>query len=65
MCDGCGQEKADAYDPESDVYYDAREVVCRGCAARHGAGNQEPVPGAKVYVVGERPPEAELGPTVN
>lgn len=66
LCPGCGQRKDVAFNPDSDGWFEAREVVCAGCAAKqnheHGDQNRKPTPGAKVYVVDGRPADLELRP---
>lgn len=61
LCGGCGHPKDEAYEDDeidSPLYYDVQEVVCQACKAHQEftAGRKEPHPGAKVYVVAERPP---------
>lgn len=64
LCPGCGQPKDVAYNPDSDGWYEAAEVVCAGCKAQHdhGKGQKEPTPGGKVFVIDSRPADEPLRP---
>lgn len=63
-CPGCGHPKHEAWNPDSEGWYVAREADCQGCAAlqRAADGEREPRPERKRWVVDERPADVELRP---
>lgn len=63
-CPGCGQPKAEAWNPDSDGWYEVREASCNGCAAIQRAtdGEREHHPQRKRWAVDTRPATVELKP---
>lgn len=63
-CPGCGQPKHEAWNPDSEGWYEGREASCQGCAEiqRKADGEREPHPERKRWVIDTRPPEVELKP---
>lgn len=63
-CVGCGQPKSEAWNPDSEGWYEHREAYCHGCAAleRASDGDRKAHPERKRWVVDTRPPELELKP---
>lgn len=64
LCGGCGQPKDQAYNPDAQGWFEARAVVCAGCAARdeHGKEQKTRTAGEKVYVVDTLPADRALAP---
>lgn len=65
LCSGCGQPKHEAYNPDSEGWYEVRDATCNGCAAaakdadRHkDAVDHE----RKVWIVDSRPADVKLKP---
>lgn len=53
FCEGCGQPKDSAWDPESDGSFEVHEFTCSGCkamAVHEKETTGEPEPGEKTYV---------------
>lgn len=63
-CPGCGQPKAEAWNPDSDGWYEGHEADCNGCAAiqRLADGEKHPRPDRKRWAVDTRPTSVELKP---
>lgn len=66
ICPGCGQPKEEAWNPDSEGWYEHREATCQGCAAlqRAADGEREHRPERKRWVVDTRPPDVELRPWI-
>lgn len=64
LCPGCGQPKNEAFNPDSEGYYEVRDTVCNGClaASRDADLHKEHTPERKIWIVDERPPEVQLKP---
>jgi len=64
-CPGCGQPRHEAWNPDSEGWYEVREQTCQGCAAieqkRESDGNDYH-PDVKRWVVDMRPAEVPLKP---
>lgn len=60
LCSGCGQPKAEAWNPDSAGYFEAKEASCEGCAElarddkKHGDSHD---PARKVWTVNTRKPD--------
>lgn len=63
-CSGCGMPKIEAFNPDSEGWYEHREATCNGCASlRHAAeSDREYHPERKLWVQDVRPPSVELKP---
>ena len=61
-CPGCGQPKHEAWNPDSDGWYEVREATCQGCAAieRRREADDEHEPEVKRYVIDTRPADEPL-----
>jgi hypothetical protein len=64
LCPGCGQPKHEAYNPDSEGWYETKEATCQGCAAvaRDHEIHKEDAPERKVWTVDTRPPDVKLRP---
>lgn len=65
-CPGCGQPKHEAWNPDSEGYFDAHEATCQGCRELRSAseGDREHRPEVKRWVTNERPADVDLRPWV-
>jgi len=63
-CPGCGQPKSEAWNPDSEGWYETRQATCNGCAViqRAADGEREHHPERKRWVQDARPAEVELKP---
>lgn len=62
-CPGCGQPKHEAWNPDSEGWYEHREATCQGCRALElDADHRKQEPGKKRWVVDTRPADVELMP---
>lgn len=63
-CPGCGQVKAESYNPDSAGWYELREAECQGCAelARAADADKRSRPDVHRWVVDARPADVELRP---
>jgi len=63
-CSGCGQPKSEAWNPDSEGFYEAHDAICQGCAAvrRDSEGERESLPERKVWVMDTRPKDHQLRP---
>lgn len=65
LCPDCGQPKHEAFNPDSEGWYEARDATCAGCAAlaadsdAHKDGDR---PGRKAWTVDTRPADLPLMP---
>jgi hypothetical protein len=61
-CPGCGQSKEEAWNPDSEGYFEAHEATCQGCAEvrRSSEGEKEHHPERKIWVMNTRPPDVQL-----
>ncbi|EFQ82700.1 hypothetical protein HMPREF0063_11909 [Aeromicrobium marinum DSM 15272] len=52
LCDGCGNDAAQAQDPDREGWYLVQPVVCAGCRAKELEAKQSPPePGVRFRVV--------------
>ena len=62
-CPGCGQPKHEAWNPDSEGWYEPHTAVCQGCAAlERDHEPKDTKPGEKRWVYDTRPPDQELRP---
>lgn len=63
-CAGCGQPKHEAWNPDSEGYYEFHDAICQGCAELHRAneGEREHRPERKVFLLDTRPKDQPLRP---
>lgn len=61
-CPGCGQPKSEAWNPDSEGYFEVHEATCQGCAElrRETEGEREHRPERKHWVTNERPADVQL-----
>jgi hypothetical protein len=61
-CPGCGQLKAESWNPDSAGWYEAHEATCQGCDAleRRRESDDQYEPEVKRWVVDTRPPDNPL-----
>lgn len=63
-CPGCGMPKHEAWNPDSEGWYEHREATCNGCSAlqRASDGERAPKPDRKQWAVDTRPADVPLKP---
>lgn len=63
-CPGCGQAKHEAWNPDSDGWYETKGATCQGCAAlarEQDRDKDEPhQPERKTWVIDTRPVDQPL-----
>ena len=61
-CPGCGQAKHEAWNPDSEGWYEVKEATCQGCAEIERTRDQDDgfQPETKRWVVDIRPPDVQL-----
>ena len=59
ICSGCGQPKHEAWNPDSEGYYEAKDAECQGCAelARDSKKHEDHDPARKVWTINTRTAE--------
>jgi hypothetical protein len=61
-CGGCGQPKSEAWNPDSEGWYEGRQATCQGCAALARGAEEKYEPERKRWVEDTRPVSVELRP---
>lgn len=63
-CPGCGHPKHEAWNPDSEGYYEAQEAICQGCSAviKSGEGQKDHGPELKRWTIDTRPKDVALRP---
>lgn len=63
-CPGCGQPKHEAWNPDSEGYYEFHDAICQGCAELHRGNEdkQEYQPERKTFLIDTRPKDQPLRP---
>lgn len=63
-CSGCGMPRHEAWNPDSDGYYEVKTAECQGCAAierdRKRDKDEPHQPEKKTWVIDTRPPDEPL-----
>lgn len=65
LCPGCGQPKHEAWNPDSEGWFEVKEAVCQACAEldrdsqKHRDSHD---PARKVWTVNARPADEPLRP---
>lgn len=60
ICSGCGQPKHEAWNPDSDGYWEVKDADCLGCAelAKDSEAHKDhPRPERKVWTISTRTPD--------
>lgn len=62
-CPGCGQPKHEAWNPDSEGWYEVKEATCQGCAElerKRESDGSAYHPDVKRWVMDTRPPDQRL-----
>lgn len=64
LCPGCGQPKHEAWNPDSEGWFDVKEAICQSCAAlAHDGDSREKHDSARhVWTINDRPADQPLRP---